>query len=284
MATYAESQFRQIQKKALDLQKKIAGEAKKIGAAHQKMQAARRSKSNTAVVQVAKFQKEISEAEGRRAQLEVKLAAAQEQSYKYSLRVSEEAEKRLKMDTVKADKRLAVEKAAWKRERDDLEVQLQAVLRKKAVHSIAVETEEMTQHDFFISHASDDKEGFVRDFAAELERCGANVWYDEATLKVGDSLRRSIDRGLASSRFGVVVLSEAFFRKEWPQRELDGLTALETTDGESRILPIWHKVSKDEVARFSPVLADRLALNTSTKSISEIANDLMELLPSKRAE
>jgi len=76
-----------------------------------------------------------------------------------------------------------------------------------------------------------------------------------AASRAGDSLRRTIDRGLGSSRFGVVVLSDSFFQKEWPNRELDGLVALETS-GEMRILPIWHKVSKDEVARYSAPLAE----------------------------
>lgn len=96
-------------------------------------------------------------------------------------------------------------------------------------------------------------------------------------MKVGDSLRRTIDRGLVNSRFGVVVLSEHFFKKDWTNKELDGLVALET-QGQTRILPIWHKVSKDEVARYSPTLADKVALNTSLKSISEITDSLMELL------
>ena len=103
------------------------------------------------------------------------------------------------------------------------------------------------------------------------------VWYDEFSLRVGDSLRRSIELGLASSRFGVVILSEHFFKKEWPQKELDGLFVLEN-QGETRILPIWHKVSKDEVARYSPMLADKVALNTSLKSVDEIAEDLCELI------
>ena len=278
MATYAETQLRQAQKKVVDLQKKVASVATKIGSAHQKLASARRSTSKSAPSQVAKYQKELAAFEGDRAKLEVKLATAQEQSHKYSAKVADEAAKQSKKDAVKESKRLAAEKAAWKLDRDKLESQLQGALRQTAVLGRQTANEAADVYDFFISHASDDKEGFVRAFAAELESRGAKVWYDEATLKVGDSLRRSIEQGLASSRFGVVVLSEAFFRKEWPQRELDGLTALETADGESRILPIWHKISKDEVASFSPVLADRLALNTSIKSISEIADDLMELV------
>ena len=133
--------------------------------------------------------------------------------------------------------------------------------------------------DIFICHASEDKEGFVRPLAEKLEAKGARVWYDELTVKVGESSRRGIDRGLANSKFGVVVLSEFFFRKEWPQRELDGLVTLETL-GKSRILPIWHKVSFDEVARYSATLADKIALNTSLKSIEAIADDLINLLNS----
>ncbi len=131
--------------------------------------------------------------------------------------------------------------------------------------------------DFFISHASEDKDSFVRGLANELISLGAEVFYDEATLKVGDSLRRNIDAGLRNSRFGVVVLSSAFFSKEWPARELDGLTALEVSN-QTRILPIWHKVSKDEVAQYSPVLADKVALNTSVKTVREIAVELRRLL------
>jgi hypothetical protein len=60
----------------------------------------------------------------------------------------------------------------------------------------------------------------------------------------------------------VVVLSPHFFEKDWPQRELDGLSALEE-DGVDRILPIWHGVDREQVARFSPTLAGRLAVSSS---------------------
>ncbi len=128
----------------------------------------------------------------------------------------------------------------------------------------------VSAHDVFISHASEDKDDFVRALAEALRDEGLNIWYDEFSLAWGDSLRRNIDRGLASSRFGIVILSENFFAKEWPQRELDGLVAREVS-GDSRIFPIWHKVTKDEVARFSPTLSDRLAINTAMFTVSEIA-------------
>lgn len=116
--------------------------------------------------------------------------------------------------------------------------------------------------DVFISHATEDKEPFVRELAEALQAEGLRVWYDKFTLKVGDSLRRSIDEGLALSRFGVVVLSPYFFAKKWPQLELDGLVAREIM-GRKVILPIWHNINPDEVRRFSPTLADRIAVKSS---------------------
>lgn len=132
-----------------------------------------------------------------------------------------------------------------------------------------------TTYDVFVSHASEDKDDFVRDFVKCLQQNGLKVWYDEFTLRVGDSLRRSIDNGLRNSRYGIVVLSEAFFSKEWPQRELDGLFAREV-NGEKVILPIWHKISKNEVMKFSPIIADMLALNTSSFTIEEIAKEISD--------
>ena len=130
-------------------------------------------------------------------------------------------------------------------------------------------------YDVFVSHASEDKDDFVRDFVKCLQQNGLKVWYDEFTLRVGDSLRRSIDNGLKNSRYGIVVLSEAFFNREWPQRELDGLFAREI-NGEKVILPIWHKISKNEVMKFSPIIADMLALNTSSFTIEEIAKEISD--------
>jgi hypothetical protein len=111
----------------------------------------------------------------------------------------------------------------------------------------------------------------------ELSALGRSVWYDEFTLKVGDSLRRTVDHGLKSSRYGVVVLSPDFFAKEWPQYELDSLITREM-EGEKVVLPIWHRVTKNEVLGYSPKLADKVALNSSTMSFREMAQRLAELI------
>lgn len=135
--------------------------------------------------------------------------------------------------------------------------------------------EENPFYDVFISHASEDKDDLVRPLAEKLQEVGFSVWYDEFQLKVGENLRRSIDRGLANSRFGIVVLSPAFFEKNWPQYELDGLIAREMS-GSKVILPLWHKVSKNEVMSRSPSLVDKIALNTSMYTIEEIVEKLAE--------
>lgn len=140
-------------------------------------------------------------------------------------------------------------------------------------------TEYTRQYDVFISHASEDKEEIVRPLASALKNEGLRVWYDEFELKIGDSLRRKIDRGLANSRIGLVVLSQSFISKGWTNYELDGIVT-RTITGEQILLPIWHKISKQEVIEFSPSLADKVARSTATHTIEEIASEIAELIRS----
>lgn len=133
------------------------------------------------------------------------------------------------------------------------------------------------EFDVFISHASEDKEGLVRPLAQAMTKAGIRVWYDEYTLTWGDRLRRSIDRGLASSKYGIVVLSPSFFSKEWPQRELDGLTALELEDGRKRILPVWHKIKAAGIKQHSPTLGDVIGISTEI-GIESIVDELVAKL------
>lgn len=127
--------------------------------------------------------------------------------------------------------------------------------------------------DVFISHATEDKDEIVRPLAMALRAQGLTVWYDEFELRIGDSLRRKIDAGISNSRFGLVVLSHAFFAKSWPEYELDGLVTL-SNSGRQVLLPLWHNISKDEVMQRSPSLADKLALRTADYGIEEIAEEV----------
>jgi len=139
---------------------------------------------------------------------------------------------------------------------------------------------ETKEYDVFISHASEDKDGFVNEFKAELERRGVKVWIDDIAIGWGDSLRAKIDNGLKTSRFGIVVISRHYIRKGWTNYELDGLFEKEMTCGKT-ILPIWHDISKKEVQDFSPALAGRKAMTTGNMTAAEIADELVKLLPDR---
>jgi len=142
------------------------------------------------------------------------------------------------------------------------------------ISSRAIRQDSAMQWDVFISHASEDKDSFVRPLARHLQDQGLRVWFDEFTLTVGDSLRRSIDRGLAKSRYGIVVISPNFLQKEWPQKELDGLVAREV-DGVKVLLPVWHNIGEAQIRAYSPTLADRLAVSTS-KGLGHVTDQLLK--------
>jgi len=132
-------------------------------------------------------------------------------------------------------------------------------------------------YDVFISHATEDKASIVRPLATALTELGLKVWYDEFTLRIGDSLRQKIDKGLANSRVGLVVLSPSFVSKGWTNYELDGIVT-RAVSGEQILLPIWHSITKQEVIDFSPSLADKVARSTATHTVREIAAEIAELL------
>jgi hypothetical protein len=130
--------------------------------------------------------------------------------------------------------------------------------------------------DVFVSYAHEDK-ATASELATELSALNLRPWFDETELTIGMGLRRSIDHGLAHSRFGVVLMSHAFFRKEWPQRELDGIVALQV-GGRQRVLPIWHGLSHDDMLGYSPTLADTIAARTADSTIKEIATEIARVV------
>jgi len=152
-------------------------------------------------------------------------------------------------------------------------------LDKDYVDGQFIERDEQREYDVFISHASEDKDEIVRPLAAKLQSMGLKVWYDEFELKIGDSLRRKIDKGLANSRFGIVVLSTAFISKGWTNYELDGIVT-KAISGQQVILPIWHNITKQQVIDYSPSLADKLARNTAINTIEEIAGEICKVVKS----
>ena len=131
------------------------------------------------------------------------------------------------------------------------------------------------QHwDFFICYGVEDKEEIARPLADALNAKGLLVWYVDYSLKCGDNLGQYIDYGLSRSRFGVVILSVNFFKKQWPQEALNDLATREA-DGKKVILPVWHRVGFREVYDCSPVLADRVAISTD-KGLDYVVQRIVE--------
>jgi hypothetical protein len=117
--------------------------------------------------------------------------------------------------------------------------------------------------DIFVSYASEDRAAIARPLAEALRDHGHRVFFDEFELVAGAHLSATIDAGLARARWGVVILSPAFFAKRWPKQELESLTTRETRTGQDLILPVWHGVDERDVAHFSPALADRVAISSA---------------------
>lgn len=135
----------------------------------------------------------------------------------------------------------------------------------------------LAKYDLFISHASEDKADFVQPLAETLRSFGVDVWYDQFTLQLGDSLSRSIDKGLSGSSFGLVVLSPSFLAKGWPEYELRGLIAKEI-DTSKVILPIWHNLERSELLNYSPTLADKYAIKSDSMSVVQIAASIISVV------
>lgn len=119
----------------------------------------------------------------------------------------------------------------------------------------------MKTWDLFISHASEDKQSVAIPLTELLERAGLKVWLDQREITLGDSLRLKINDGLAQSRFGLVILSQAFLSKRWPTNELNSLLALEDR-GRKVLLPVLHELELADLAATVPLLADRLSVRT----------------------
>ena len=203
------------------------------------------------------------------------------------------AEKRKK----RADAYLKLQKEQQKerRKQDDINRKVQASyeaqiekLQQQLLQSpvtIANEALPDEEYDVFVSHAYEDKESFVDEFVEALRNQGLKVWYDTDKLKWGDSMREKIDKGLAKSRYGVVVLSPNYIaeHKYWTKAELNGLFQVETVNGKT-ILPIWHTLTKKQVVEYSPIIADRKAMTTALMTPQEIAEALKELFTSENLE
>ena len=132
-------------------------------------------------------------------------------------------------------------------------------------------------YDVFLSHAAEDKDEVVRPLAEALQKRGLKVWYDETELKIGDNLIQKINAGIRDSRFGILVLSNSFFGKDWPEYELDVLENLMVTENHV-LFPILHNITIKEIRDHRASLANIFARSTTTHTIEEIADEIYEVI------
>lgn len=130
--------------------------------------------------------------------------------------------------------------------------------------------------DVFLCHAWDDRQGPARELHELLVSRGVSVWFSERDVGLGVPLMRAIDRGLANSRIGLVLVTPALLRR-LPQegiadKELSALLARE------RLVPIVHNTTYEALREVSPLLASRSGLSTIEESMAEVADKLAELI------
>jgi hypothetical protein len=130
----------------------------------------------------------------------------------------------------------------------------------------------------FISHDSRDKKDIAAPLAIQLEKFMCPVWYDEFSLRVGDSLRERIEAGLKECHKCILVLTPNFLSNEgWSKREYDSIFTREIVEQKKVILPVWHGILAEDVYQFSPILADRVAVQWSL-GVEEVARKLLEAI------
>lgn len=107
------------------------------------------------------------------------------------------------------------------------------------------------------------------------------VWYDEFSLKVGDSLRESIEIGLKECSKCILVITPNFLGNGgWSKREYDSIFTRELIEKQKVILPVWHEVSKEQVYEYSPILADRVAVQWSL-GLTEVTRKLLHAIEAR---
>lgn len=130
--------------------------------------------------------------------------------------------------------------------------------------------------DVFLCHAWDDRKGAAKKLHDLLESHGVSVWFSEKDVTLGATLLREIDRGLAKSRVGVVLVTPALLRRLAGEgiadKELSALLARDL------LVPIVHDTTYEALRDISPLLGSRSGLNTEEDTIENVAAKLAELV------
>jgi hypothetical protein len=130
--------------------------------------------------------------------------------------------------------------------------------------------------DVFLCHAWDDRQGAAKELHDLLVSRGVSVWFSEKDVALGTPLLREIDRGLAKSRVGIVLVTPALLSRLRGEgiadKELSALLARDL------LVPIVHETTYEALREVSPLLGSRSGLSTAENSMAEVAAKLGELV------
>lgn len=130
--------------------------------------------------------------------------------------------------------------------------------------------------DVFLCHAWDDRKGIAKELHDLLEAKGVSVWFSEKDVLLGSNLMREIDKGLAKSRIGIVMVTPSFLKRIAGEGVADKeLSALLSTD---LLVPIVHDTTYENLRDVSPLLGSRSGLDTAEDPIDNVASKLAELV------
>jgi hypothetical protein len=130
--------------------------------------------------------------------------------------------------------------------------------------------------DFFLCHAWDDRGGAAKELHDLLESRGVSVWFSEKDVLLGAPLLREIDKGLAKSRVGIVLVTPALLRRV--QREGIADKELSALLARDLLVPIVHNTTYEALREVSPLLGSRSGLSTSEEPMANVAAKLAELV------
>ncbi len=130
--------------------------------------------------------------------------------------------------------------------------------------------------DLFLCHAWDDRRGAATELHDRLEALGVSVWFSEKDILLGQPFMREIDRGLAKSRAGLVLITPAFLERV----DKRGVSDIELSELLARnlLIPVVHGITWAEVRKISPLLASRNGLDTAEDSMADLAVKIAELV------
>ncbi|SAL19058.1 toll/interleukin-1 receptor domain-containing protein [Caballeronia telluris] len=127
----------------------------------------------------------------------------------------------------------------------------------------------------FISHDSRDKESIARPIALNLQRKLCPVWYDEFSLKLGENLRQSIEKGLKECKKCILILSPQFFANSgWGKKEFESIFTREILEETQLVLPIWCGVTKHQVYEYSPSLLNVKGVDWNSLGEDEVCRQI----------